>query len=505
MILGILLCCMAALLPALLLYFPNMGEIMFADMLLYFGIMLAVGLLAWAGMFLVTRRKGFAAVAATVWLLVLLNVGRIMPAVNKVYPLLGLKVLLPVVLVFLGAVTFGLSRLKEDFLNDAVKVLSLALAVFIVASAVPQFFGGADPEYDEGEAAAEETRFDLTPAEGVDRPNIYWIISDEYAGLDELNRYYHYDNTPFYNDLRSLGFTVSDNSHNWSKDTYTILRGILGLRYSSSPEAETTREKEQALADGDLAMFKLLKNLGYELCEAESTNKFRLKNRLRNEITDTSPRTSDGKAVANLLLEYSILYRYENEILRKLAPELAAASDKEAVLNVFEWAEDPESMHIPGPNFTVIYVKCPHWPFMFDREGNEVPGDKWLERKEKKYYLDQLVYVTGRLRKICENIVTEDPDSIIVLQSDHGYRFVSNITWLDLTNVMNAVYFRGQPIEEIQDRNALNTWILVLRKQFGVNIPEAEEKRLRYDYRYSYKDPNEEDPNEGLIPVTNPE
>ena len=496
MALGIILCCMAALLPSLLLYFPNMDEIPFTGMLPFFGIMLAVGVLAWAGMLLITRRKGLAAVAATLWLLVLLNVGRLVPYIHDYYPLIGLKVILPAVLVILAAVTFGLSRLKEEFLNDAVKVLCLALAAFLVTTAVPQFFRGSEPEEDPADAVV--AAYDLSPAEGTDRPNIYWIISDEYAGLDELSKYYHYDNSPFYDRLRAMGFTVSDNSHNWSSNTYNILLDTLNLRYVRAPKL--IREKEEALSNRDLPMLAILRELGYEVCEAESTNKFHFTNRLKKEITDTSPRTADGKAVPNLLLEYSILYRYEKEILRRFAPELVAASGREAIENVFEWAQDPASMRLPGPNFTVIYVQSPHAPFLFDRDGNEVPDEKHLEKREKQYYLDQLVYVTGQLEQICKNILAEDPDSIVVLQSDHGHRFVANVTWLDLTNVMNAVYFRGEPLEGIQDRNMLNTWIAVLRKQFRLDIPEVDEKRMKNNYREDQLDPDSENPNQGLIP-----
>lgn len=495
MITGILLCCMSALLPALLLYFPNMDELPLTGMLPYFAILAALGVLAWAGMLLITRRKALAALSAAVWLLVLLNIGRVVPAIQDNYPLVGIKVIAPVVFLFLAAVTFGLSRLKDSFLNDAVKVAALALAAFLVTSAVPQFFRG--PEAEE-EIPVPASAYDLTPAEGTDRPDIYWIISDEYSGLDELDRYYHYDNRPFYNRLREMGFTVSDNSYNWSSDTYTILRDILSLDYTPSPGK--TRAKKQAVAEKDQPLWNLLRELGYELYEAESTNKFRLENRLKEEITDDSPRTADGKAVANLLLQYSLLYRYENEILRAVAPSLAAATAKESILNVLQWAEDPENLRTPGPAFTVIYVKCPHEPFVFDREGNDVPAEKQGITTDRKYYLDQLVYVTGHLEKICETITAADPDAIVVLQSDHGHRFADNITWLDMTNVMNAVYFRGKPLEGIEDKNALNTWRAVLREQFRLDLPEVKEKRLKYEYRESHRNPETEDPNKGLIP-----
>ncbi len=494
MVLGIALCCLAALLPSLMLFFPNMEEITFAGMLPYFGIMLGIGILVWAGMYLVFRRKGLAAMVAAVWLLVLLNAGRIVPVIHEVYPLVGIKVIGPVVLVFLAAVTFGLSRLKEEFLNDAVKVLCLALAAFIVATAVPQFFRGA--ETDDDEQAETPPVVNLAPAEGTDRPNIYWIVADEYAGFDELRKYFHYDNTPFYDRLREMGFTVSEYSYNWSSDTFTILRDTLSLNYTSSPGGSKGREK--MVTSRDLPLWTLLKDLGYELCEAESTNKFRLVNRMKTEVKDDSPRTEDDKAVANLLLEYSILYRYEEKILQAVAPNLAKAQERVAIMNVFDWAEDPESISSEGPVCTVIYVKCPHKPYYFDRDGNQPPEVEKGE-DDKPWYVDQLVFATKHLQKVCENIIAQDPDSIILLQSDHGNRFVANVTRLDQTNVLNAVYFRGKPLEDIVNKNMINTWRTVLRTQFNLDLPDVKEKRLTNEYRRDMRDPEQEDPNEGLI------
>ena len=177
---------------------------------------------------------------------------------------------------------------------------------------------------------------------------------------------------------------------------------------------------------------------------------------------------------------------------------MSKASAKESVLNVFDWAEDPENLRSAGPACTVIYVKSPHEPFVFDREGNEVPRNKQGETRDKKYYLDQLIYVTKRLQKICEAILEADPDSIIILQSDHGHRYVDNATRLDVTNVLNAVYFRGRPIDGITDMNALNTWRAVLREQFRLDLPVVKEKRLKNEY-FRERVPEAEDPNTGSV------
>ena len=493
MVPGIVLCCLAALLPAVMLYFPNMGEIPLTGMLPYFGILAGLGVLAWAAMYLIFRKKGMAALTAAVWLLVLMNVGRLVPVIQERYPLVGFKVFAPVTLVFLALVTFGLSRLPEGFRIDAVKVAVLALAAFILATAVPALLSGPEEEEAEPVRTAE---IDLSPAEGTDRPNIYWILPDEYAGFDQLNKYYHYDNTPFYDELRGMGFTVSEHSYNWLPETFGVLDDIFSLDYV--PHASRSIEREKLLADPNLPFFTLLRSLGYDVTEAESKNLFRLTNRLHTVTEEDAPITRDGNAVANLLLQYSLLYRYENEILEAVAPKYAKGSARQVILNVFNWAEDPDNLRVDRPTFTMIYFMCPHAPFHFDRDGNSVTIDS--KRDPKAYYLDQLIYTTKHLKKICETILEADPDAIIVLQSDHGHRFVANVTYLDMTNILNAVYFRGKPLEEIIGKNGLNTWRAVLREQFRLDLPEVKEKRQKNAYLKSYRDPEAENPNEGLVP-----
>ena len=494
MVLGLLVCCMAALLPAVMLYFPNMADIPFADMLPYFGIMIGLAVLAWAGMYLITRRKGLSAVAAAVWLLVLLNVGRLFPSLHAVFPRVGLKVIAPVTLVLLIAATFGLSRLKEEFLYDAAKVAAFALAAFILSTAVPALLSGT--QTDSTSAAPVNTDIDLTPAQGRDRPNIYWIIPDEYAGYNELLKYYHHDNAPFYASLREMGFTASENSYNWIANTMQVLRDILNLRYVSDQEGD----RKEMVGDPDAPLWSLLRNLGYEICEVETTDKFHLTDRLKAWTRGNMPETEDGETVANLLLRYSILYRYENDILRVLLPNLSGHTGRDSIRVIFDWALDADNLKSGQPSCTVIYNQCPHRPYIFDRDGNAVPGEHHRDIEDKRYYLDQLIFATSQLENMCRSIVENDPDSIIILQSDHGMRSVANITYLDETNILNAVYFRGEEIGEIDGKNGLNTWIAVLRKQFGLDITDVEEIRRENEYIKKRYDPAVEDPNDGLIP-----
>ena len=498
MALGLLVCCLAALLPAIMLYFPNMKEITFWNMAPYFGVLVLLAGLAWAGMYLITRRKELSSVAAVLWLLVLLNVGRIVPVLHTVWPLAGIKVIAPVTFLVLVGITYGLSRLKESFLHDVAVVIAFALAAFILSSAVPSLIPDSNHHDEEAVQTLSGSCSDIyiSPAQQSDKPNFWWIVSDEYAGFEELQKYYHYDNSEFYHSLESMGFSVSKTSHNWTSDTYRIFRDILNLRYVNDSEGD----KNELVADPDAPLWTLFRSLGYDVFEVESGNKFRLTDRLAIAERINMPETTDGETVANLLLRYSILYRYEEEIMEMILPRQTKKSARESILNVFHWADNPQNLISGKPAATIIYVKCPHSPYLFDREGNEVPAEYQKEDlKNKKPYLDQLIYTTTLLEKLCRTIISADPDSIIILQSDHGQRSVANVTYLDQCNILNAVYFRGKPFHESVGKNGLNTWLAVLRKQFCLNLPDVHEVLPRNEYRPNRYDPDEEDPNKGLI------
>lgn len=488
MVLGPLLSVLAALLPALLLYFGNLADIPFSSVLPVFGALAGIGLLVWLILRLATRRRWLAAAVSALSLLVLLNAGRLIPAEGAPEWLTS-WVVCAAALVLLAVAGIGLSRLREALLRDVVIVLSLALAAFLLSSGIPAFIRYAQEKSRPETAAAEE--IDITPAAEADRPNIYWIITDEYAGLEELQKYYHYDNTPFYDTLRSMGFTVSQNSWNWQSSTYVILGDILRMGYGQSDE-EADRK---LVADPEAPLWQLLRRLGYQLYEAESAAKFGLPDRVGKHFSVYIPETAQGDTVVSLLLRSSILFTWEEEIASALLPKQAKLSVKERVLNVFDWAENPESVRGDQRTFTAVYIRYPHSPYDVNEFGKSVPRKQRKDVMNKELYLGQLLFTTRHLEQVCRSLVSADPDSIIILQSDHGQRHVANVTYLDTTNILNAVYFRGKPLEGIEGVNGMNTWFTVLRTQFGLQIPPAEEIRFSTDLREDCIRPEEENPN----------
>jgi hypothetical protein len=66
-----------------------------------------------------------------------------------------------------------------------------------------------------------------------DKPDIYFIVADEYAGDQELKEIFHFDNSKFLDRLRQLGFKVLKNTtSNYNFTPYSIA-STLNMKYLS--------------------------------------------------------------------------------------------------------------------------------------------------------------------------------------------------------------------------------------------------------------------------------
>ena len=70
-----------------------------------------------------------------------------------------------------------------------------------------------------------------------EKPNVYFFICDEYAGVEGLERYYNYDNRVFLKHIEENGFNISTTSHNYESCSTTVnIPNLLNLEYVASPD-----------------------------------------------------------------------------------------------------------------------------------------------------------------------------------------------------------------------------------------------------------------------------
>ena len=95
----------------------------------------------------------------------------------------------------------------------------------------------------------------------------------------------------------------------------------------------------------------------------------------------------------------------------------------------------PDVARDPAPTFTFAHLLCPHPPFVFGEDGEDVghehriyaltdgiagrplPGPEEFRRG----YRDQAAFITRRIQETIDRILAESPEPpIIIVQSDHG-------------------------------------------------------------------------------------
>lgn len=143
-----------------------------------------------------------------------------------------------------------------------------------------------------------------------------------------------------------------------------------------------------------------------------------------------------------------------------------------------------------GPTLTMGYLQCPHAPTILDKDGNLVEnyenvGWQW-DRHE--LYLGQLEFISNFILELVAGIQENDPDALIIVQSDHGSRqAITTMIWVSGTasmpkaenlymqNILNCIYYQGEHIP-IEGQTGINSLRLTLNQVFGTDYEMIEPK-----------------------------
>lgn len=286
--------------------------------------------------------------------------------------------------------------------------------------------------------------------------NIYYLLCDEYASFAQLEHDFGYDNSAFRNELLSLGFNVSESSRNDSTSTVVVVANIMQLDYIAT-DSSTSVEDENLTKGG--IVHQLLKENGYIEQGIGDTQWLGVDGTVQKKAEAT---TADGDNLSQIILGRSFLEPFYQRNYVAEAQTIARSFD------------DLDSMVIE-PNsskFILFYVPCPHHPYYFDKNGNLNSTEKWINDEKgsnNDAYIGQLQYVSDRVLAAVKRIVELDPNSIIVLCSDHGNRFgtvSSGYTHL----ILNAVYIGGEKTSEIEGLSSVNTLRYLFNREFDLGM-----------------------------------
>lgn len=442
----------------LFLYFQNIEEVNFKEISGILAVFIVIGEAIYGITFLIFKRLNLGAVVSCILMVFLYNYMMMQNGIQHIFPLLKYWHILPIMVVIVLHILYFLRKISEEKYNNIILVLQIVVLGLILINAVP-----AVPRIAEKlKVASKQVKMKSSSAENPKKENVYWFIFDECASFETMEKYYDYHDKSVFNRLQDLKFTISDNGRNECGNTDVVLTNCLNLEYVANTQMDAIQLNELKMNSKLTALFA---ENGYEIRGIGDTEWLGIKS--ISQESSTEAKTVEGKNIVDLILQNTVL-----------APFLQfdGTASAKMILDTFDYVQNKNNIQANSSQFNVIYMCTPHQPFLFDRNGSAVNPANYDNWEDEKYYLDQYIFVMDQMVQTVENIIENDPQSIIIVQSDHGPRFNDEMPHEDKIAILNTVYFKGEEIPEILGKSGVNTLRTVMNRQFGYNFEDLEVK-----------------------------
>ncbi len=343
------------------------------------------------------------------------------------------SVVVPLFAVIGLVLTLFLKKTKLKFLR-ATFFLNTLFIIYLVVDISGIVWKSGHPSADKLSVYSFANDNTYQPCTNCPRPDIYFLLFDEYASTLSLKEQHNYDNSELDSFLLRQGFSIQKQSHSNYNFTPFSMSSILnmsfldGIRDPKACTAEDYAYCNALIRDNQVIQF--LSASGYDIVNLSvfdlagnpsrvEQNFLPLKTKL---ITDRTFFSQLRKDVGWMLYTGKIRVKWltENTLFRHLENN-----------NSFEELVEKESeTKAAKPRFIYAHFYMPHPPFFFDKNSNAKPESTvYNEFKENSIsgYLDYLPYVNSRLEEIISTIQhNTDRKAVIVFMGDHGFRSQTN-------------------------------------------------------------------------------
>jgi hypothetical protein len=326
-------------------------------------------------------------------------------------------------------------------------------------------------------------------------PDIYFIILDSYASDKHLLEMYNYNNSQFTQQLKNIGFTVINDGRSNYPYTMRSLPATLNMCYLPS-HISPCPTNYMWKNNNTYAFFKSLGyeiiNLGVDVYHSEKTNLQPKKSILLQQIKDFFYGwESFFHAVIQEHIILSVLFR--NMVQRFLSTNIDEYFYKKSRSCIKTKLNSLQNLYkISNPKFVYAHFTCPHIPYVFDKEGKDLPVDTKLSEQEK--YCHSLQFINKKIMDIFLTILNKSSRlPIIIVQGDHSPLFshpnfhnlvkqtqnnskLRNIVAQKQLDILNAVYLPKKNIVVPNDLTPVNNFRFLIKDYFETKIPILKNK-----------------------------
>ena len=435
-----------SLFPIMFFFQGNLHEIPFGDVIFPLFLSISITFLSWVILrkFIGSQRSGL---IISLVIMSFINLGNIRffisdnPTESLQSSVEGQILVSILLLVNVIGIIYFLKKHRLDAKTSIANVISMTMIGVLIFSITSFSITTAD---DNSLANLSDIPVQISDVEN--KPNIYFIILDEYAGFIQLKNDFNFDNSNFSIELEKRDFFVGTESFSNYPNTSLSVPSIMNMIYFDfipdklGKDSKNIRVVEKMINENNV--MKILQSNGYKITTLDGvvgriSNTYLADITLCSSIFDINPDIRKNFALVYVPI-VGLQDLVFNEVIRnKLECSFSALID---------FNEDPKN-----PDFVVAHLRFPHSPYIYDSFGNSVSIN---DRGDKNAYLEQLKFANKKTLEMIDSIQERSSENIIIVISDHGYR--PYINWENPTiddyirgfNILDAYYLPGEEKHE---------------------------------------------------------
>lgn len=237
------------------------------------------------------------------------------------------------------------------------------------------------------------------------KPDIFFIILDSYTSSESLKLYWNYDNSPFEDSLKQLGFSLPVVTKTAYENTPLCIASYFNSSWlifdSTKHYYAWNRNFLQLIRKNRLSDW--LSANGYDCHNFSPFDAFNCNKYYKGYGTEHS-------------LHRTIWYGIAIKLYHFFKP---ATTIPQINLSIFNELEQFSKSRIDKPTFTYAHIFMPHVPYFFNERGEPYHDSDTICDKQK--YLGQLKFANSLTLKSIKGLLSSlKSKPVIIVQGDHG-------------------------------------------------------------------------------------
>lgn len=388
--------------------------------------------------------------------------------------------LLPVIGILIIALSIRLKNQKSIIRGTV--FLNFLFTIFLMVSII-QLGGKIFSNVDVNNLSAKEvdSNIDIIPINDSLKPDVFFIVFDEYASSLSLKRFLNFDNYKLDSMMVSNGFYIARRSMSNYNVTPLSVSSTFNLQYFS----QNYEGRVFGAKDFQKGLYTLGKSFIPRFFEA---NGYKVMSFALDPLNRISPmkfnngahkkiffmHTFLGRVIKDIFWNFSsfsFLHKYFQRNQDENIAEIEA--HKKRTINNFTDLKKQMTTSSDKPKFVYAHMLTPHMPFCWDRNGD--PVDTQMSMFDSPYkYVEQLQFVNKLISEIIKiSKYTSSRPKVVIIEGDHGYRGYTSVQAdrkMQFMN-LNTFYFSDGNYELLYDSiSPVNTFRVVLNKYFKQDL-----------------------------------